>query len=98
MAKLSANGRAEVARFVKDGKDEDGTEYRTTYVLCDDGWILRKHGFRYMGRLRSGTYKRWKRIKKGNTPASIIEAMRAWDGVVAKIIRPDLVNVPVRRK
>jgi hypothetical protein len=48
MARLSAHGSKELARFVREVKDEaDGSTHRTTYSVRDDGRVLIK---------RDGTY------------------------------------------
>lgn len=48
MAKLSARGRTEVARYSKEAPSQDGmTVRRTKYAIMSDGKVLVEKSFRY---------------------------------------------------
>lgn len=74
MAKLSANGRVEVARWMydTDTPDSDSTTWnRTTLALMSDGNLLQKYDCRFKpdtfspdGRYHSYGWKKYRRMKK----------------------------------
>jgi len=71
MAKLSARGRTEIARFKRTAVYHDeftGTdrEYVVKVALMSDGNILRNNG---------GGWKTWRKIRKGIADAEWISAM-----------------------
>lgn len=80
MAKLSARGRAEVARVVIESLC--GTR-RTSYAMMTDGRILRKFQYkdsflcpRYgTGGWAPGHWSQWRRLKEGGSFSAIYKAL-----------------------
>jgi hypothetical protein len=97
MAKLSARGRQEIARYERVREDDYG-KVKTSWALMTDGWILVKdQGYNDNGTIRTGTWSQWRRIKAGKTPEVMMVIMRGWKGVTETVKRADLVDKELRR-
>lgn len=104
MAKLSARGRVEVARFerVRKSGEPGHREYevRKSYAVMSDGRVLEKTQIRDdgpygTGKWRPGTWRLWKRIKSGNTFRGTVEGLDKLCGP-GKVSRPDLLDTVAR--